>query len=83
MGRFNPFSKKAADGSAATTTVPSPSQSINHDATKDVNESEKGNGGRVKSAIPSVTTRTIIMTILVSMGGFIFGPYWSNFLRRH
>ena len=83
MNRLNLFKRNAADSSAATTTVPSPSQSINHDGTKDVSETEKGNGGLIKGKIPSVTIRTVIMTLCVSMGGFIFGPYLSCVLRRH
>lgn len=82
MNRLNPFKKNAAaaDGNAATPAAPSPSQSVDvHDATKDVSESEKGNGGLITGKIPTVTIRTVIMTLCVSMGGFIFGSYSSSF----
>ncbi|TVY29569.1 High-affinity fructose transporter [Lachnellula hyalina] len=80
MSPLNIFKKNtAANGNAA----PSPSESVVHDSSKDVSETEKGNGGLITGKIPTVTIRTVIMTLCVSMGGFIFGSYLSHHLRQH
>ena len=70
------FSKKHdADHSNATTAVPSPDHSV-VDHPRDhqqLSKEEDGKKGGKLGKIPNVTMRTIVMTILVAMGGFIFG----------
>ena len=75
MSRLNIFKKNTA-------AAPSPSDSVLHDSSN-VSETEKGNGGLITGKIPTVTIRTVIMTLCVSMGGFIFGSYLSHHLRQH
>jgi len=61
--------KHDADHSNATTAVPSP----NHSMDEQLSNEENGKKGKKLNKIPNITVRTIIMTILVAMGGFIFG----------
>jgi len=66
--------KHDANHSNATTAVPSPNHSMeasNRD--KQLADEENGKKGKKLAKIPNITIRTIIMTILVAMGGFIFG----------
>jgi len=66
---------RAGDESNASTAVPSPNHSLHDDHVHDGNSQTGGRGGnKVKLAkIPNITMRTFVMTILVAMGGFIFG----------
>jgi len=75
MNRTTNFFRKQRKGdSTASTAVQSPVGSLNEDPNKAVNEYENGNEKQLSGKkIPSLTIRTFIMTILVSMGGFIFG----------
>ena len=69
------FGKKHdADHSTATTAVPSPNHSMDASHRDEhLSNEEKGKKGGKLAKIPNVTVRTIVMTILVAMGGFIFG----------
>jgi hypothetical protein len=70
MVNYNPFGNRNADSSNTSTPVPSVSNSQN-DAARPGTAigSEKGLTGK----IPGITMRTVFMTLLVAMGGFIFG----------
>jgi hypothetical protein len=76
MNRTTNFFRKQRKGdSAASTAVQSPTGSF-EDANKAVNQYENGHEKKLSGkAIPSLTIRTFVMTILVSMGGFIFGLF--------
>ena len=66
--------KHDGDSSNATTAVPSPNHSMeNNHRDNDLSHEEKGKTGGKLGKIPNITARTIVMTILVAMGGFIFG----------
>jgi MFS transporter, SP family, sugar:H+ symporter len=71
MSKFNPFAKRnAADTSNTSTAVPSARNSYtNPEPAGDISKSDSGKSLKV----PNVTIRTVLMTILVAMGGFIFG----------
>jgi MFS transporter, SP family, sugar:H+ symporter len=71
MARFGFGNRHAAD-STTSTAVPSPTNSVDIPAVG--KDAEKGNGKKLVG-LPSVgfTLRTVVMTILVAMGGFIFG----------
>lgn len=43
------------------------------DISRGVDSAEKGNGSNLTGKFPPVTFRTVFMTMLVAMGGFIFG----------
>jgi len=85
MNKFNPFKSRNAgtSGTSSTSTaVPSPTgsmhlpgaptEAVTGDINRNVNYPEKGHGAS-RNKIPHVTIRTIVMAILVAMGGFIFG----------
>jgi hypothetical protein len=71
MARFG-FGRRHAADSTSSTAVPSPTNSVDIPAVG--KDAEKGNGQKLVG-LPSVgvTLRTVVMTILVAMGGFIFG----------
>jgi hypothetical protein len=65
----------AAQGSPATTAVPSANPSMDSPrANGSLGKENSGGHGK----IPHVTFRTIVMATLVAMGGFIFGTIFTN-----
>lgn len=72
MNRINPF-KRNVNNDTGSSDAPSPSDSVHDDNNKYVDQYEKDGGGLVSGKIPSITIRTVVMTALVSFGGFIFG----------
>ncbi|KAF8849309.1 hypothetical protein BDZ45DRAFT_708864 [Acephala macrosclerotiorum] len=80
MAGFNFRRNRNADVSSASTAVPSTANSLDHprapiepvtgDVHRHIHSPEKGDHSM--KAVP-ITLRTIIMAILVAMGGFIFG----------
>jgi SP family sugar:H+ symporter-like MFS transporter len=80
MAGFNFRRNRNADHSGATTAVPStansldapraPLEPVNGDVHRNVQSPEKGDHSM--KAVP-ITLRTVVMAMLVAMGGFIFG----------
>ncbi|KAG9238457.1 MFS sugar transporter-like protein [Amylocarpus encephaloides] len=71
MNKFFSKQRNANLGSGVSTAVPSAAHSMDGSPGTPVNQ-EKGHSGNTGKA-PHVTVRTIVMTLLVAMGGFIFG----------
>lgn len=68
--KFINKTRSDAPGSGHSTAVPSANQSL--DNTR-VPASSHGEKHGATGKIPNITFRTVIMTVLVAMGGFIFG----------
>ncbi|KAF4627864.1 hypothetical protein G7Y89_g10289 [Cudoniella acicularis] len=84
MNRFNFFKNRDADQNGPTTVVNSfeaPRESVNGNLNRNVQDSEKS-GGKVLNKIPHVTIRTVVMAILVAMGGYDTGQI-SGFLEMN
>lgn len=69
--------KRDVEHSNSSTAVPSTANSVDNTAARQAVLGEKdfhnGNGSSANTKVPAITMRTIIMAILVAMGGFIFG----------
>ncbi|KAG9244846.1 MFS sugar transporter-like protein [Calycina marina] len=66
--------KQTGDHSNATTAVPTPNHSMEaSQRDQQVAMEEQGKASKLGGKVPAVTFRTVFMTLLVAMGGFIFG----------
>jgi hypothetical protein len=72
--------KTVANGSGASTAVPSASNSVEMEGRGTTGYKADGNNDAKAEAgkMPHVTLRTILMAALVAMGGFIFGMIYNN-----